>query len=121
MARVLLLHGDEVVRRHATAVLEGEGYEVITAADGLEGLAAVERSRPHVVVADIGLPRLDGVTLLRALGSREDTRHIAVVFLTGVADPEVMLAGMAAGARYYLTVPLEEEELVFKLRQLVAP
>jgi len=121
MARILILHGDELVRLHATRVLEGEGYEVIAVPDGLEGLSAVERSRPNVIVSDIGLPRLDGVTLIRALAGREDTRDIPVVFLFAVADPEVMLCSLAAGGRYFLTVPFEEEELAFKIRRIVKP
>lgn len=121
MARILLLHAEDVVIRQVRQVLEAEGYEVHVARDGMAGLVAVDSQRPDLLITDIGLPRLDGFTVLGALRAREDTRDIPVIFLSPVASPEAMLHGVAAGGRYYLTVPVDREELVFKVRRLVDP
>ena len=121
MTRVLLLQADPVVIHQVREALDGEGYEVHVERDGLEGLSAVERLRPQLIISDIGLPRLDGISLLQALGGREDTRQIPIVLLSSMADPEAMLLGLAAGARYYLTIPVEREELVFKVRRILSP
>lgn len=121
MTRILLMQADPVVVSQVCELLQGEGYEVHVERDGLGGLAAVERLRPHLVLSDLALPRLDGVSFLQALRAREDTRRIPVLLLTSVADPEAMMLGMAAGARGYLTVPLDREELAYKVKRSLAP
>ena len=116
---ILLVHADELVVQRFAEALDGEGYELTVAPDGVEGLSQVDRVSPQVVVADIALPKLDGITLLRALRARDDTRATPFFFLTGIVDPMTMMAGLAAGARHYLTVPIQEDDLRFKLQRLL--
>ncbi|MDY0003902.1 MAG: response regulator [Polyangia bacterium] len=119
MPRALLVQVDPLVVSQVSEILRGEGYEVLVERDGLDALVAVERLAPDVVLSDIAMPRLDGISFLQALRAREDTRRIPVLILSTVADPETMLLGLAAGARSYLTVPLEREELIFKVKRAV--
>ncbi len=119
--RILLVHADDLAVQRVREALGELPWHLTVAVDGAQGLAEVDAHPPQVVVADIALPKLDGITLLRALRSRENTREIPFVFLSGVSDPMVMMTGLAAGARYYLTVPFQEDDLRFKLGRLVTP
>ncbi len=116
---LLLVHADELVVHRFQEALRDEPYEVTVASDGVDGLSLVDRISPALVVSDIMLPKVDGITLLQALRTREDTRGMPLIFLSGVVDPVVMMRGLAAGARYYVTVPFQEEDLRYKLRRLV--
>jgi DNA-binding response OmpR family regulator len=117
--RILLVHADELVVQRVRDALRERPWHLTVAKDGAQGLAEVDAHPPQVVVADIALPKLDGITLLRALRGREDTREIPLVFLSGISDPMVLMTGLAAGARYFLTVPFQEDDLRFKLGRLL--
>jgi DNA-binding response OmpR family regulator len=116
---VLVVHADADVAAAVRAALEPEGLRVRLAADGLEGLNAVDQETPSVVIADTMLPRLDGLTLLKALRGRSDTRDTPMIIVSGRVDPDAILTGFAAGARYYVTLPFQPEDLRAKVRRLI--
>jgi DNA-binding response OmpR family regulator len=116
---VLVVHADAEVVAAVRSALEPEGLRVRVASDGLEGLSAVDQEPPAVIVTDMMLPRLDGVTFLRALRARADTRDTPVIIVSGRVEPDDMLTGLAAGARYYITQPLLPRDLRAKVRRLL--
>jgi two-component system response regulator MprA len=115
--RVLLVEDDEQVRRSVERALHFEGYEVITAGDGEEGLGTAESAHPDVVILDIMMPRLDGISvcrLMRAKGNR-----IPVLMLTARRELSDRVIGLDAGADDYLVKPFALEELLARLRALL--
>lgn len=116
---VLVVHADADVSAAIGVALESDGFRVRLAADGLEGLAAVDQETPAVIVADTMLPRLDGVTLIKALRGRSDTRETPVIIVSGRVEPDAILTGFAAGARYYITLPFQPADLRAKVRRLI--
>lgn len=84
--RVLIAHPDADLRMSARTSLERAGYEVVSAADGLEALRTAIAERPDVVIADVTMPKMDGRELCQLLKSQEKTSHIRVVLLLRVGD-----------------------------------
>lgn len=96
--------------------LEMEGYQVLTAADGLEALRVLERVTPDLIVADIMMPRLDGYELYRITHQDERWLSIPFIFLTAKTDKEDIRLGKEMGADDYLVKPVEKEDLIAAIR-----
>jgi len=114
-ARILVVEDDESTL-HALAGWLSYDYDVVTARDGIEGLERALESPPDVIVADVWMPRLDGVTMVRRMKQIAALRPIPVLFLTGQTMPASVIAGIAAGARAYLPKPIDLDVLDRKLR-----
>jgi EAL domain-containing protein (putative c-di-GMP-specific phosphodiesterase class I) len=108
--RVLLVDDDEVVARSLGRLLEAAGYAVAAAQDGLEAMKAMETGPFDVVVSDILMPKMDGLTLLRSIRGRD--LDIPVVFLTGRPTIETAVEAVERGAFRYLVKPVETAELI---------
>lgn len=116
-ASVLVVEDDKAVRSSLERALRLEGYRVAVAADGRAGLDAVTVGRPDVVVLDVMLPLLDGLSVCRELRQRGD--RTPVLMLTARAEIGDRVAGLDAGADDYLPKPFALEELLARLRALV--
>ena len=98
--------------------LEDEGVELLTAADGEEALAAVERHRPALVFLDIMMPKRNGFEVCRAI--KDDMgQDAAVVMLTAKGQAYDREQGLAAGADRYVTKPFDPDELLHTARTLL--
>jgi CheY-like chemotaxis protein len=84
--RILIAHPDADLRMSARASLERAGYEIVSAADGLEALRTAIAQRPAVVIADAIMPKMDGRELCQLLKSQEKTANIRVILLTRATD-----------------------------------
>ena len=115
--RVLVVDDDRAVRDSLRRSLEFNGYEVVLAADGAEGLVAVGAHHPDVGVGDVMMPRLDGIETTRAL--RAAGNDVPVLVLTARDAVGDRVEGLDAGADDYLTKPFALEELLARLRALL--
>ena len=114
---MLVVDDDRAVRDSLRRSLEFNGYEVVLAADGAEGLVAVGAQHPDVVVVDVMMPRLDGIETTRAL--RAAGNDVPVLVLTARDAVGDRVEGLDAGADDYLTKPFALEELLARLRALL--
>ena len=112
-ARVAVIDDDRMVREMLELGLSREGFEVETAADGLAALDLIRRFDPEVIVLDIMMPKIDGITLLPRL--REITQA-PIVMLTAKGDTEDKVQSLSAGADDYLVKPFIFEELIARLQ-----
>ena len=112
---ILVIEDDPSVRTLLDKALRAKGYAVVTCDDGLEGLTMLERTRPDLIIVDIMMPRLDGMTFVRAIKGHEATKPIPVVFLTSNNDPRTMIQGINLGAKHYITKPFQLDELLGKV------
>lgn len=87
--------------------LEGVGFSVISARNGMECLQKVESERPDLLILDIIMPVMDGLEVLRQLRAKPETRYLPVIVLTGRSEWVDFLDGNRAGADLYLTKPLQ--------------
>ncbi|MFN7134287.1 MAG: response regulator [Myxococcales bacterium] len=106
MATVLVVDDNEDVREVLAQILESDGYDVVTAADGLEALQEVARQQVCVIVLDLSMPRLDGFGFLTRLRGGADQPNAPVVVVSSVEEPNVPLAN------HVLRKPVDVEELM---------
>ena len=102
-ARVLLVEDDPVILRLLEVNFELEGYEVLLAHDGAEGIELARTERPDLVISDIMMPNVSGIELVEALKGDGDTSGIPIILLSAKAQSADVKAGMEAGADDYVT------------------
>jgi len=112
MPTVVIADDSPTLRRIVTSVLTREGFEVVTAEDGVEAVQAVFRTRPDAVVLDVQMPRVSGYVAARLLKDDWQTSDIPVVLLTSLDAASDRYWGAQAGADRYLTKDFEAPELV---------
>jgi DNA-binding response OmpR family regulator len=113
----LLLAVDDAPRnlKLLATALERVGYEVILAADGVQGLEYAGRRRPDLILLDILMPGMDGIEVCRRLKADPATQGIPIIFLTAQAKSVEVLAGFEAGAVDYVTKPFQIPELLARV------
>jgi DNA-binding response OmpR family regulator len=87
------------------------------ATDGVKGLTALEEIEPDLIICDIMMPRLDGMTFVKAIKRNAGTRSVPVIFLTAKNDPRSVVEGINVGAKYYVTKPFALDELLSKIQK----
>ncbi|MBX3591182.1 MAG: response regulator [Burkholderiaceae bacterium] len=119
-APVCLVVDDSVsVRRTMELFARDLGYEVDSAADGIDALERVARRVPALVLVDLEMPRMNGVELVRALRERPDTRAVPVIMITSRSSEKHRRLALDAGVDVFLTKPYTEDALAGHIAQLV--
>jgi CheY-like chemotaxis protein len=109
--RVLLVDDDEPSNRIAGTLLNRWGYEVHLCRDGLDALELAKRHQPHVVLADLAMPRMDGYEMSRQLRQQSDFVETVLIALTGYGDDEAVRRTLAAGFDLHVTKPVPPSAL----------
>jgi len=99
--------------------LNAQGYEVVTAVDGEDALARARELEPDLVLLDVMMPKLDGISVLKQIKKDEMLRFIPVILVTAKADTRDVVSGLEAGGDDYLTKPFEQAALVARVRSLL--
>jgi two-component system response regulator MprA len=115
-ARVLVVEDDEDIAQALQRSLRMEGYEVRTAADGQAALEQGRAFAPDLVILDLGLPKIDGIEVARALRADDD---VPILILTARDALEARVEGLDSGADDYLVKPFERQELLARMRALL--
>jgi two-component system cell cycle response regulator len=110
-AKALVVEDSPTQRAELVRVLEQRGYEVDSAAGGLEALARIKRDPPDVVVLDVVLDGMDGYSVCRWLRLGESTRDIVVIMLTSKTEVKERVEGLHVGADDYVAKPFDADEL----------
>lgn len=120
MKQKILIADDQLyIHRLIQHRVEQEGYQLVTARDGCEVLEAAVREAPDLVVMDVAMPRMDGLTALRHLKRNETTRAIPVIVLTSSPYERVHEEAEFSGADLVLTKPFSPIGLLEAIRRLV--
>lgn len=113
MAKTILTVDDSTsVRKMVESALRFKGYGVVTSADGLEALEALERGQFDLVVLDINMPGLDGLSVLRSIRDRPEWADLPVLMLTTEGREEDRDRALALGATGYMLKPFQPTELL---------
>jgi DNA-binding response OmpR family regulator len=118
-ARVLVVDDDPVIQKLLKVNFEMEGYEVLSAADGAEGLDQVASGNPDVIILDVMMPKMNGLEVLAALKADDATANIPVILLSAKAQAGDVQAGLDRGANAYVTKPFDPLDLLERVGTLV--
>jgi adenylate cyclase len=117
---LILLVEDEADMVQAIRLrLEANGYEVITAGDGPEGLHLAREKEPDLIILDVMLPRMDGFTVCRMLKFDNKYEKIPIIMFTARTQASDIGRGKEMGADAYITKPFKAEELLQKIKSLL--
>ncbi len=116
-SRVLVADDDRAIRDALVRALELEGYHVVAVANGADALDVARREPPDVLVLDLMMPAVDGLTVCRVLRAEKD--RTPILMLTARTETADRVAGLDAGADDYLPKPFELDELLARLRALL--
>ncbi|MDX1469563.1 MAG: response regulator [Acidimicrobiia bacterium] len=117
--RVLVADDDPDILTVVKINFELDGFEVDTAVDGEDALQKAGANPPHVIVLDIMMPRMDGLTALHRLRSQASTANIPIILLTARGLPEDRVRGLELGADDYITKPFDITELAARIRAVL--
>jgi two-component system alkaline phosphatase synthesis response regulator PhoP len=116
---ILLVEDDSTLRETVTYNLRADGYDVVTAADGVAALQIVRQRPISLVLLDLMLPRLDGLEVCRRLRSQPETAQIPILMLTARGEETDKVVGLEMGADDYVTKPFSWNELRARVRALL--
>ena len=115
--KILFVEDEEDLTLIVTDTLRGQGYDVITAANGIEGLEKFKTEPADIVVADVMMPKMDGFTMAKEI--RKSSLTVPVLFLTAKSTIEDVEEGFEIGANDYLKKPFELRELIVRIKALL--
>ena len=117
MFRILVVEDDLNTRKLMCAVLRQSGFEPLQAEDGVQALEIMDKEHVDLAVLDLMMPNMDGYELTREL--RNAWNHLPILMVTAKQEPKDKHEGFIAGTDDYMTKPVDEQELIFRIRALL--
>jgi DNA-binding response OmpR family regulator len=118
MQKILIVEDNPGVSEIMARALQRAGYHIFCAADGIEALRLVEKEMPDLILLDLGIPKLPGEEVCRAVRRSEKTRDIPIIMVTGKTRDVDKVFGKVIGANQYITKPFDIEYLVKSVKDL---
>ena len=109
---ILIVEDNDVLRHGLQDLLEAEGYSILTAAQGMEGLNQIRSVQPDLILADISMPEMNGYEFFEAVRARPEWVSIPFIFLTARKGRDEVFEGKKLGAEDYLVKPVTKRELM---------
>ena len=122
MAKTIMIIDDSVSLRQVVGIaLSAAGYEVIEACDGQDALDKLTGVKINLMICDVNMPNMDGITFLKALREQPRYKFTPVIMLTTEAGEDKKREGQAAGARAWVVKPFKPEQLLLAVAKLILP
>ena len=118
--KILIIEDDPAISRLVDYSLRHEGYEVITATNGLEGIRKAHNEAPDLIILDVMLPGMDGFEICHRLRSEPDTAQLLILMFSAKAQEIDKNTGLKVGADDYLPKPAAPAEIVSRVAKLLA-
>jgi two-component system, chemotaxis family, chemotaxis protein CheY len=119
MIRILAVDDSPSMRDMVRIALSGAGFDVTLAADGKEALDMARKGSFGLVLSDVNMPNMDGISLIRALRAEAAYRHTPILMLTTEASPERKREGKEAGATGWIVKPFDPDQLVATMQRVL--
>ncbi len=116
---VLVMEDEDALATLLSYNLEKEGYRVVVAADGEEGMLQIEERLPDLVLLDWMLPKLSGIEVCRRIRGKSETRNMPIIMLTARGEDSDRIRGLDTGADDYMTKPFSMTELIARIRAVL--
>lgn len=119
MRTILTVDDSSSFRQMVRVVLQGAGYAVIEAKDGVDALAKLQGQEVQLVLTDINMPTMDGIELTRQVRAMAQYKFVPIVLLTTESHPEKKQEGKAAGATAWIVKPFNPDQLLAVVKKVV--
>ncbi len=117
MVYIVLIEDHTDILEGTAELLELEGYRVVTAMNGKEGLEKIKQTPPDLIICDVRMPEMDGLALLARLGLDADLKRIPFIFYSARSEKSDIQTGLDAGADDYLVKPCEIKDLLESIKK----
>jgi len=122
MAKTIMVVDDSAsIRQVVSIALKGEGYDVIDASDGQDALKKMTGQKIHLIISDVNMPNMDGITFLKKVKEHPSYKFTPVIMLTTEAGQDKMAEGRAAGAKAWVVKPFQPPQMLAAVAKLVLP
>ncbi len=119
MASILAVDDSASMRQMVSFTLKGAGYDVTEAADGVEALNIAKANKFNLVLTDVNMPNMDGITLTKELRALPDYKFIPILTLTTESSSDKKMAGKSAGATGWIVKPFNPDQLLATIKKVL--
>ncbi len=122
MAKTIMIVDDSASMRRVVGIaLKGAGYDLIEGCDGKDALSKLTGQKVHMIISDVNMPIMDGITFLKAIKQMPAYKFTPVIMLTTESEESKKREGQAAGARAWVVKPFQPEQLIGAVQRLCLP
>lgn len=122
MAKTILIVDDSASLRQVVAIaLKGAGYDVIEGCDGVDGLSKLDGTKVHLIISDVNMPNMDGLTMVQKIKEMPAYKFTPIVMLTTEAGADKKGIGKAAGVKAWMVKPFKPDQMISAVQKLIMP
>jgi len=118
---ILIVDDSSSVRTVVKSALMSAGYDVIEGVDGVDGIAQLKGQKVHLIISDVNMPNMDGITMVKEIKKMPNYRFTPICMLTTESEQSKMMEGKAAGAKAWIVKPFQPPKLLDAVSKLVLP
>ena len=118
---ILVVDDSSSLRQVVSIALSSAGYDVVEACDGKDGLTKLDGRKIHLVISDVNMPNMDGITFVKNLKQNPQYRFTPVIMLTTEGDEKKKQEGQAAGAKAWVVKPFQPAQMLAAVSKLILP
>lgn len=115
--RILIVEDEPHISQLVKVILKKNDFEVLQAFIGQEGIEIAKREKPHLIILDVMMPKMDGFEVAKILSRTKETKNIPIVMLSSATQFKDKMKGIESGAMDYITKPFDKNELVAKVNE----
>jgi len=121
MSKTILIVDDSTSLRQVVAMtLKSQGFEVLEGADGKDALTKLDGRKIHLIVSDLNMPNMDGLSFVREVKKHPNYKFVPIIMLTTESDDKLKAEGQAAGLKAWMAKPFKPEQMLMAVNKLVA-
>ena len=122
MAKTIMIVDDSASLRQVVSIaLKGAGYDTIEACDGRDALAKLDGSKIHLIISDVNMPNMDGISLVKEVKKHPGYKFTPVIMLTTESQEGKKAEGQAAGAKAWVVKPFQPQQMLAAVAKLILP
>jgi two-component system chemotaxis response regulator CheY len=122
MSKTIMIVDDSASLRQVVSIsLRGAGYETIEACDGMDALSKLNGDKVHLIISDVNMPNMDGITFLKEIKKHPNYKFTPVIMLTTESQDQIKAEGQASGAKAWVVKPFKPEQMLAAVAKLVMP